>query len=178
MGLRRRTNLAGGERLHVGLQSFESKVNAARELAASGAIDSLSSGKPQALRRAFVFHSADDPTVVVQSGKASIAFLAAFIGNGPEVDWGNADDDSNHAGHGIVSPGGTDSCRVHGREKTYVRQCGAEDNARDLFRALYPDVPFDASKRVDDIQESEVWRFTSEAVDRAGEVRWQHGFLG
>ena len=147
-----------------GLQSFESKVNAARELAASGAIDSLSSGKPQALRRAFVFHSADDPTVVVQSGKASIAFLAAFIGNGPEVDWGNADDDSNHAGHGIVSPAGTDSCRVHGRETTYVRRCGAEDNARDLFRALYPDVPFDASKRVDAIQEGEVWRFNQKRL--------------
>jgi poly(3-hydroxybutyrate) depolymerase len=147
-----------------GGQAPESKVDVARELAASGRIDSLSSGKPRALRRAYVFHSAADATVVAQSGIAGIAFLAAFVGAEPVVDWGNAADGSAQAGHGIVSPDGMDSCAADGRETSYVRRCGARDNAGKLLSALYPDVPFDASRRVNDVPETELWKFDQKQV--------------
>jgi hypothetical protein len=139
----------------------EVKIDAARELAASGKIDRLSSGTPQALKRSYVFHSPADATVREQSGKANIAFLTEFIGADPIVDWGNAVDGSDKAGHGILAPDrGNESCQTDGREVTYVRKCGAEDNAGKMFHALYePNSPFDPSKRVNDIPENDVWQF-------------------
>ena len=144
-----------------------SKIEMARALAASndGGIDRLVSGKPQALKRSYVFHSAADGTVVEQSARAGIAFLSAFIGKAPVVDLGNPGDGSNRAGHGIVSPDGTDSCSTDGHDITYVRHCGAADNAGKLFLALYGQgSAYDAGKRVNDIPESELWRFDQQRI--------------
>jgi hypothetical protein len=140
------------------------------------AIDPLNAGKPKALQRAYVFQSVADRVVVAQSGKASIDFLTAFIGTVPVVDRGNSGDDSDHAGHGIISPDGTDACRADGNEATYVRHCGAEDNAGKLFHALYgANSAYDPSKRVSAIPESEVWTFDQQRIidavkDKAGEI--------
>ena len=139
------------------------RIDTARELAAEGKIDPLDSGRPQALRRAFVFHSAADATVVPSSGRANREFLAAFIGQPPTVDEGNAGDGSDRAGHGIIAPGGTDACR-NGAALTYIRRCGEEDNVRDLFRALYPDVASDPSQRDGDIPAAEVWQFDQQRL--------------
>ena len=139
------------------------RVDTARELAAAGAIDSLDSDRPQALRRAFVFHSAGDATVAPSSGRANSEFLAVFTGQRPTVDEGNATDGSDRAGHGIVAPGGTDACQT-GAALTYIRRCGEEDNVRDLFRALYPDVAFDPSQRDDDIPATELWTFNQQRL--------------
>jgi poly(3-hydroxybutyrate) depolymerase len=146
-----------------GSPAAQPRIEAARELAASGAIDPLASGKPQALRRAFVFHSAGDATVAPSSGRANSEFLAAVIGQPTAVDTGNARDGSDEAGHGVVAPGGTDACQTGG-ERTYIRRCGNEDNVRDLFRALYPDVAFDATQRQDDIAATEVWKFDQQKL--------------
>lgn len=149
--------------------SVVSKIDIARALATStdGDIDRLISGKPQALRRSYVFHSAGDQTVVPQSGKASIDFLTSFIGRAPVVDWGNPENGSNNAGHGIVSPEGTDACRTSGNEVTYVRRCGTEDTPGKLFHALYRQGSvYDASKRVNHIHESEVWQFDQQRIIR------------
>ncbi|MEO6354175.1 MAG: PHB depolymerase family esterase [Oxalobacteraceae bacterium] len=150
-----------------GRQPVASKIDAARALATikNGEMDPLIAEKPQALKRAYVFHSAGDGTVVEQSGKAGIDFLTAFIGKGPVIDWGNLNDGSNNAGHGIISPDGTDSCRADGNEATYIRRCGAEDNAGKLFLALYGQgSDYDASKRVSNIHESDVWQFDQQRM--------------
>lgn len=153
-----------------GRQSPVPNVAAARTLAGRGAIDRLASGRPQALKRSYVFQSGADHTVVKQSGQASIDFLTAFIGQTPAVDRGNAVDGSDRAGHGIVSPDGIDSCQFDGSEKSYVRRCRAEDNAGKLFLALYaPDSAYDANKRVKYIPETEVWKFGQQPIiDKIG----------
>lgn len=142
-----------------GRQPLASRVEAARKLAASGAIDKLVADRPQALQRAYVFHSAADATVVGPSGKAGIDFLAAFMGKPPLADWGAAADDSDHAGHGIVSPDGNDACRLNGKETSYVRRCKQADNAGKLLHALYGQGAFDAGKRAGPVPDSEVWQF-------------------
>lgn len=143
-----------------GRHALKTKIDAARQMAASGKIDALVSGKPQALTRSYAFHSPVDMTVVKKSGQANIDFLNAFIGDEPTVDGGNPADGSDQAGHGIISPDGTDACRFDGNEKTYIRRCGAEDNAGKMFLALYdPGAAFDPSKRVNNIPDSEVWQF-------------------
>jgi hypothetical protein len=150
-----------------GRQAVTSKIDIARSLAASaeGGIDSLVSGKPQALKRSYVFHSMADRTVAEQSGQAGIDFLASFIGSAPVVDRGNPQDGSYEAGHGIVSPDGSDACRANGKETTYVRRCGAEDNAGKLFHALYGQgSAYDVSKRVNTIPESDVWQFDQQRM--------------
>lgn len=134
-------------------------LSQARQLAASGAIDRLTSGHPSRLSRAFVFHSPDDATVHAQSGDAGIAFLQDFIGQPPTVDRGNAQDGSAHAGHGILAPNGGDSCNASSSDSSYVRRCGEEDNARDLLRALLPNVPFDASRRLQDVPDGDLQPF-------------------
>ncbi len=154
-----------------GWQEPDNRVDAARQLATTGKIDSLSaSSKPLRLGRSYVFHSPADATVVEKSGKANAAFLAAFIGSNPKVDLGNAADGSDKAGHGIIAPDShNESCEADGTEKTYIRYCGAEDNAGKLFHALYDDgsLPFDPSQRVNDIPESEVWQFDQKhLIDR------------
>jgi hypothetical protein len=85
-----------------GRNALEPKLNTARELARVGKIDSLPSGKPKALKRSYIFHSPADNTVAKQSGEANAAFLTAFIGGSPTIDWGNIGDGSNQAGHGII----------------------------------------------------------------------------
>ncbi len=153
-------------RVGYGRDALQSKISTARELAANGRIDSLLSGKPQTLKRSYVFHSAVDDTVTEQSGRANTAFLAAFIGTSPKVDWGDPGDASDKAGHGIIAPDeGNQSCQLSGNETTYIRRCGAEDNAGKMFQALYdPGSALDASKRVNDIPESEVWEFDQQQL--------------
>jgi hypothetical protein len=148
-----------------GRQTPLAKVDMARTLAAAGSIDALVDGKPQALQRSFVFHSAADATVVSTSGLAGIDFLAAFVGSPPIVDRGNATDGSDAAGHGIVAPGGSDACRADGNETTYVRRCAAEDNAGKLFLALYGNgAAYDASQRVNDIAPGDIWQFDQQRL--------------
>lgn len=146
-----------------GRQDPDNKIDVARQLAATGKIDSLSaSSKPLRLSRSYVFQSPADAVVVEKSGEANIAFLSSFIGNSPKVDWGNEADGSDKAGHGIIAPDShNESCQADGTETTYIRRCGAEDNAGKMFHALYDDgnLPFDPTKRVNDIPETEVWQF-------------------
>jgi len=138
----------------------KTRIDAARKMAASGKIDALVSGRPQALKQSYAFHSPADMTVVKKSGQVNIDFLKAFVGDNTTVDFGNAADGSDHAGHGIIAPSGTDSCQADGNEQTYIRRCGGEDNAGKMFLALFdPTATFDPSKRVSDIPDSEVWEF-------------------
>lgn len=82
----------------------------------------------------------------------------------PEVDVGIAGNGSNQAGHGIVSREGTDSCKKNTEETTtkktttYIRQCGNEDTAGNLFNALYGPGPIDGGGR-QEIAGTEVWEF-------------------
>jgi poly(3-hydroxybutyrate) depolymerase len=150
-----------------GTDAIAPRLDAARELASRGKIDTLAaSGQPLALKRAYVFHSRADGTVHVPSANANIAFLAGFIGEPPVSDWGNAADGSDAAGHGIIAPGGSDACRADGRETSYVRSCGGEDNAGKLFHALFdpPGTAFDPGKRVADVPSTEVWPFSQTAL--------------
>lgn len=86
-------------------------------------------------------------------------------------------DGSDRAGHGFISPDGTDSCQFDGKEKSYVRRCGAEDNAGKLFLALYdPGATYDSSQRVKDIPGTEVWEFRQQPlIDR---TRKSDGLVG
>lgn len=142
------------------------QTDTARALAAgAGKIDPLVSGKPRALKRAYVFHSAKDATVAEQSGQAGIEFLTAFIGTAPVIDRGSPADGSDRAGHGIISPQGADACQADGRETTYVRRCGAADNAGRLFLALYGQgESYDPGSRIADIPEHEVWQFSQQRL--------------
>lgn len=143
-----------------GRTDLEPTINTARRLAATGAIDPLTSGKPQVLRCAWLFQSPADETANPRSGEANAAFLAAFIGVAPQVDHGNRTDGSDQAGHGIISPDGADSCGSDGAEASFVRRCGAEDNAGKLFHTLFGEgSAFDPSQRVQQIPEGELWTF-------------------
>jgi len=165
-----------------GGEALKPTIDVARRMAAGGSIDGLSSGRPQALKRSFVFQSPADATVVKQSGQADIDFLSAFIGANPKVDKGNTVDGSDQAGHGILAPAdGNDSCRADGHEKTYVRRCGAEDNAGKMFLALFePGSPFDPEERVNDVPDTEVWAFDQrphiEAVKAQGSAAAPDGY--
>ena len=136
-------------------------LKTARRLAAEGAIDGLAAGAPQRLRRAYLFQSPADETVAVESGEANANFLAGFMGHTPEIDRGNAQDGSDRAGHGIIAPGtGTDACAFDGRETSYIRSCGAEDNAGRMFHALFGEgAAFEPGRRIDAIPEGEIWSF-------------------
>ncbi|ACA19864.1 putative depolymerase [Methylobacterium sp. 4-46] len=135
-------------------------INTARQLAARGAIDKLTLGRPQSLRRAWVFQSPADETVSSRSGEADATFLTAFIGTAPEVDRGNAVDGSDRAGHGIIAPGGSDTCAFDGTETSYVRHCGAEDNAGKMFQTLFGEgSAYNPSDRAGDVPEAELWSF-------------------
>lgn len=148
-----------------GRQPPTAKVDTARALATAGGIDPLVAGKPQALKRTYVFHSTADATVVNTSGQAGIDFLTAFVGTPPVIDRGNAQDGSDAAGHGIVAPDGSDACRADGNETTYVRRCGAEDNAGKLFHALYgAGTPYNASQRVNQIPPGDIWQFDQQRL--------------
>lgn len=156
-----------------GRQAVPSALPLAREMARSGAIDPLLQGRPKTLTRGFVFHSPLDATVVASTGQASASFLASFIGTPPSVDNGNPSDGSDHAGHGIVAPGGTDRCEASPKDRSYVRQCGQEDNARDLFHALFPSVQQDPARRLPQVEASAIQAFDQRPfireVTRTGE---------
>lgn len=156
-----------------GRQPVPSALPLARELARSGAIDPLVNGRPQALNRGFIFHSPLDATVVASTGQASANFLASFIGAPPVVDNGNAGDGSNRAGHGIISPGGSDRCEAGPKDRSFVRQCGQDDNARDLFHALFPGVAQDPAKRLAQVSATDIQAFDQRPfireVTRSGE---------
>lgn len=156
-----------------GRQQVPSALPMAQDMARSGAIDPLVNGRPQALSRGFIFHSPLDATVVASTGQASAAFLASFIGAPPVVDNGNTSDDSDHAGHGIISPGGTDRCEASPKDRSYVRQCGQEDNARDLFHALFPEVQQDPARRLQQVSSADIQPFDQRPfireVTRSGE---------
>lgn len=149
-----------------GHQQVASKIDTARDLATKGDIDPLVSEKPQALKQAYVFHSAGDSVVVKESEYANIDFITSFIGKPPIVDWGNPEEGSDQAGHGIVAPQGNDSCPPSEKDTTYVRQCGVEDNAGKLFLALYGQQgsAYDVTQRIKDIPESEVWQFDQQSI--------------
>lgn len=144
-----------------GTQALPPKAAAARAAARRGEIDPLVSDRPAALKRAYVFHSDADDTVKKPSGAASVAFLADFVGPATVADRGNATDRSNLAKHGIISPAGKDDCSIELPTDTYIRRCGAEDNAGKLLLALHapPGTGYDARLRQKDIPDSEVWRF-------------------
>lgn len=156
-----------------GRQTLPSALPLARELAERGAIDPLHEGRPRALSRGFIFHSPLDATVVASTGEASAAFLASFIGTPPTVDRGNAADGSSRAGHGILSPGGKDRCEASAQDRSYVRQCGQDDNARDLFHALFPSVVQDPARRLTQVSASDLQPFDQrpfiQAVTRSGD---------
>lgn len=160
------------------------KPDKARQLAEKGEIARLSANNaPIKLQRSYVFQSPADATVVEQSGQASIDFLRDFIKKEPVVDFGNKDNGSRRAGHGIINPDGPDSCEFNGAETTYVRKCGNEDNAGNLFHALFaPEetqnpatqrkavplgkvLPFQQQKYIDKVLDGDVavspddWRF-------------------
>ncbi|HEX8602788.1 MAG TPA: PHB depolymerase family esterase [Pseudoduganella sp.] len=148
-----------------GRQAIAPKAVAARELARRGGIDPLVAGKPRALKRAYVFQSAADHTVVKQAGMASIDFLTDFIGAAPVVDFGDAATGSNAAQHGIVSPEGPDKCGIERDTDIYIRQCGAEDNAGKLLLALHaPGKRYDARLRQAGIPASEIWEFSQQPM--------------
>lgn len=157
-----------------GRQALPSALPLAQELARSGAIDPLVNGRPQSLSRAFVFHSPLDATVVASTGQASVAFLASFIGQPPAVDNGNAADGSARAGHGIISPGGTDRCEASAQDRSYVRQCGQEDNARDLFAALLPEVSQEPTRRQVAVQGGDVQPFDQRPFIRQVTASGEH----
>ncbi len=156
-----------------GRDTVPSALPLAKELARDGAIDALRDGHPQALARGFIFHSPLDATVVASTGQASAAFLASFIGTPPTVDNGNAGDGSSRAGHGIISPAGHDHCEASPQDRSYVRQCGQEDNARDLFHALFPEVHQDPALRRSPVNAGDIEAFDQrpfiEAVTRSGD---------
>ncbi len=147
-------------------------ISTARGLASSGAIDSLSGQGPRALGGSYVFQSPKDATVKPLSGQANVTFLTEFIGKAPELDIGNGADHSDEAGHGIIAPGtGNDACALKGPEpakESFVRTCGAEDNAGRMFHAFFgAGAAFDSGKRSPDIAESELWAFDQQRmVDR------------
>lgn len=139
-------------------------LTAARGLASSGAIDSLSPEGPRALKHAFVFQSPKDETVRLVSGRANVDFLTAFIGAAPALDLGNSVDRSDQADHGIIAPGtGNDACTLSGAERSgesFVRTCGAHDNAGSMFHAFFgAGTAFDPSKRAPDAAAFEIWAF-------------------
>jgi hypothetical protein len=121
------------------------KTDLARQFAAAGKIDSLSGNTTSALKHSFVFQSKDDEVLNPRSGQANVDFLAALTGVAPKVDQGRSDDGSANAGHGIISPDGTDSCS--GKGKTFIRRCGAEDNPAEVLSTMYGEEMPDPSTR-------------------------------
>ena len=107
-------NCAEGDLAHAmqvcmkGQGTVQPKTDLARQFAAAGKIDSLSGNTTSTLKRSFVFQSPQDEVINPRSGQTNVDFLAALTGVAPKVDRGHADDGSERAGHGIISPDGTD----------------------------------------------------------------------
>jgi poly(3-hydroxybutyrate) depolymerase len=138
----------------------QAKTDLARQFAAAGKIDSLSGDTTSTLKRSFVFQSPQDEVINPRSGQANVDFLAALTGVAPKVDRGHADDGSERAGHGIISPDGTDSCS--GLGSTFVRRCGAEDNPAEVLSTIYGGEP-DPTKRKE-VPDADVWEFDQQPL--------------
>jgi poly(3-hydroxybutyrate) depolymerase len=152
-------------RCMCGRQAIPPQADEARALAGRGEIDPLVSGRPAALKRSYVFQSAADGTVKKPSGEAGIAFLADFIGQAPVADFGNAADRSNAAMHGIISLEGKDQCDIEAINDSYIRRCGAEDNAGKLLLALHaPGKRYDVRFRQADIPADDIWEFDQQPI--------------
>src|SRR5204863_10099682 len=139
----------------------QAKTDLARQFAAAGKIDSLSGDTTSTLKRSFVFQSPQDEVINPRSGQANVDFLAALTGVAPKVDRGHADDGSERAGHGIISPDGTDSCS--GLGSTFVRRCGAEDNPAEVLSTIYGGGMPDPSNRKA-VPEANVWEFEQQLL--------------
>jgi len=138
----------------------QAKTDFARQLAAAGKIDGLSGNTASVLKRSFVFQSREDEIVNPRSGPANVDFLTALTGVAPDVDQGHSDDGSERAGHGILSPDGTDSCS--GLGKTFVRRCGAEDNPAEVLSTIYGGQP-DPTRRKE-VPDADVWEFDQQPL--------------
>jgi poly(3-hydroxybutyrate) depolymerase len=137
------------------------KTDFARQLAAAGKIDSLPGNLTSALKQSFVFQSRADEIVNPRSGQADVDFLTALTGVAPKFDEGHAADGSERAGHGIMSPDGTDSCT--GTGKTFIRRCGLEDNPAEVLNTIYGGGTPDFSKRKA-VSDTDVWEFDQQAL--------------
>jgi poly(3-hydroxybutyrate) depolymerase len=137
------------------------KTDLARQFAAAGKIDSLSGNTTSALKHSFVFQSKEDEVLNPRSGQANVDFLAALTGVAPKVDQGRSDDGSANAGHGIISPDGTDSCS--GKGKTFIRRCGAEDNPAEVLSTMYGEEMPDPSTRKE-VADADVWEFDQQPM--------------
>jgi hypothetical protein len=137
------------------------KTDFARQLAAAGKIDSLPGDTTSALKRSFVFQSRQDELVNPRSGQADVDFLTALTGVAPKFDQGHDADGSDRAGHGIMSPDGTDSCS--GMGKTFIRRCGLEDNPVEVLSTIYGGGVPDFGKRKA-IADADIWEFDQQAL--------------
>src|SRR4051794_39643461 len=139
----------------------QAKSDVARQFAAAGKIDSLSGNTTLTLKRSFVFQSPQDEVVNPRSGQANIDFLTALTGVAPNVDRGHSNDGSEKAGHGIISPDGTDSCS--GTGTTFIRRCGGEDNSAEVLSTIYGGGLPDATERKL-VPDGDVWEFNQQPV--------------
>lgn len=133
-----------------GVHEIEPEIERLLNLSAKKSVDKLNRGKPRALKKAYVFHSPSDKTVVSQSASASIEFLETFLGEKAVIrEWGDEAHGTANARHGIISPDGQDQCSIQPGKPTYVLNCGAEDNAGKVLHALYgaPGTNYDPSLR-------------------------------
>ena len=159
-------NCAEGDLAHAmqvcmkGQGTVQPKTDLARQFAAAGKIDSLSGDTTSTLKRSFVFQSPQDEVINPRSGQANVDFLAALTGVAPKVDRGHADDGSERAGHGIISPDGTNSCS--GLGSTFVRRCGAEDNPAEVLSTIYGGEP-DPTRRKE-VPDADVWEFDQQPL--------------
>jgi hypothetical protein len=139
----------------------QARTDVARQLAAAGKIDSLPRNTTSALKRSFVFQSPQDDVINPRSGQANVHFLTALTGAGPNLDQGHSNDGSERAGHGIISPDGTDSCTGVG--KSFVRQCGGEDNPAEVLSTIYGGGMPDPSTRKT-VPDADVWEFDQQLL--------------
>jgi hypothetical protein len=146
----------------------QAKTDLARQLAAAGKVDSLPGNTTSALKQSFVFQSAQDEVVNPRSGRVNVDFLTGLTGVAPNFHQGHHDDDSENAGHGIMSPDGTDACS--GTGKTFIRRCGAEDNPAEVLSTIYGGGTPDPTKRKR-IPDADLWeRLTIKMLWKRGEL--------
>jgi hypothetical protein len=114
-------------------------------------------------QRAYIFHSLPDKTVKISSGNFNKEFLSHFTEEKFSTTSGSYIEISTEAGHGIVSPNGTDSCELNYSENSYVRQCNGQDNAGTLLSVLYTgNSKFKMSDRISVIGEEDLWEFNQQ----------------
>lgn len=134
----------------------QARIALARQFAATGKIDSLPGNTTSALKHSFVFQSPEDEVINPGSGQANVDFLSALTGVAPTVDPGRSEGGSDKAGHGIISPNGTDPCS--GRGQNFIRRCGGEDNPAEILSTIYGGGMPDATNRKA-VPDSDLWEF-------------------